>query len=93
MNSEKLTIAGQKVDAVFFHRPEEADGYLSNWYHAPMTVEGLSFSSMEQYIMYKKCMIFGDEKSAQEVLATDDTRLQKRIGRNARGISALCGMV
>lgn len=82
---EKLLIAGKEVDAVYFHLTTEPDGYLSNWYISPFDLDGKHFTSVEQYIMYRKCMAFGDEASAQAVLGTDDTAQQQRIGRHASG--------
>ena len=82
---DKLVISGQKVDAYFFHRPEELHGYLSNWYPSPFDLDGIHFSSVEQYIMYRKCMMFGDEASARAVLETEDTATQQAIGRKAKG--------
>ena len=82
---DKLSIEGQKVDAVFFHKPEEPDGYLSNWYLSPFDLDGKHFSSVEQYIMYRKCTLFGDNSSAAAVLATDDVAEQQAIGRKAKG--------
>ena len=35
--------------------------------------------------MYQKCMLFGDEKSAKAVLATDNPEKQQSIGRVTRG--------
>ncbi len=85
MVPDKLKISDQEMDAVFFHKPEEPHGYLSNWYPSPFELEGIHFSSVEQYIMYRKCMIFGDETSAKAVLATEDTAAQQAIGRKATG--------
>ena len=82
---QKLYISGKEVDAVFFHKPEEPDGYLSNWYISPFDLDGIHYTSMEQYIMYQKCIVFGDKKSADAVLATNDTGKQQEIGRNAAG--------
>ncbi len=82
---DKLMIAGQKMAAVFFHKPEEPYGCLSNWYPSPFDLDGIHFSSAEQYIMYRKCMLFGDEPSAKAVLATNDPKQQQAIGRNASG--------
>lgn len=73
------------MDAVFFHKPEEPNGYLSNWYASPFELDGIRFSSAEQYIMYRKCMAFGDKTSAQSILTTDDTEKQQAIGRKASG--------
>ena len=82
---DTLKIAGYKEPAVYFHKPEEPDGYLSNWYPAPFVLDGISYSSTEQYIMYQKCILFGDKESADKVLATDDTQEQQKIGRDSKG--------
>ena len=82
---EKLLISGEEMDAVYFHLPDEPDGYLSNWYISPFDLDGKHFSSVEQYIMYRKCLAFGDKDSAEAVLKTDNTAQQQKIGRNASG--------
>ena len=82
---EKLQVGTQSFPAVFFHRPEEPDGYLSNWYTSPFNLDGIHFTSVEQYIMYQKCLMFGDTNSANQILSTDDTAKQQKIGRNAKG--------
>ena len=82
---EYLTIGGQKKEAVFFHKPQEPHGWLSNWHPSEFTVDGIRFTSAEQYIMYQKCVLFGDTTAAREVLETDDPALQQAIGRDAGG--------
>lgn len=82
---DKLKISGREVDAVYFHKPEEPHGYLSNWYSAPFDLDGIHYSSTEQYIMYQKCLLFGDEVSAAAVMATDDPAKQQKIGQGASG--------
>lgn len=82
---EELHIGDKTFDAVYFHRPEEPNGYLSNWYLSSFVLDGIKFSSNEQYIMYQKCKTFGDEVSAKAVLDTDDTEEQQKIGRKAKG--------
>ena len=66
---------------ISFHNPYEENGYLSNWYMSDFTVEGIKFSSMEQYMMYKKAMYFNDQNIAKQILATDDVREIKKFGR------------
>ena len=39
---------------ICFHNPGEEYGWLSNWYPSDFTVDGVKFSSIEQYMMYKK---------------------------------------
>ena len=82
---DHLTLKQQRREAIFFHLPEEPHGYLSNWYPAPFTLDGVRYSSTEQYIMHEKCAIFGDGAAAAAVLATDDPQTQQTIGRNAAG--------
>lgn len=50
-----------------FHNPSEDYGFLSNWYLSDFRIDGIEFSSMEQYMMYKKALCFGDEKIAKEI--------------------------
>ena len=66
---------------VCFHNPDEENGYLSNWYPSRFTVNNISFSSMEQYMMYKKAVCFGDKNTADKILATDDVAEIKALGR------------
>ena len=66
---------------VCFHNPNEEKGYLSNWYPSRFTADNENFSSMEQYMMYKKAVYFEDRKTADEILATDDAAKIKALGR------------
>ncbi len=82
---DKLYVGDKKYNAVYFHKPQEPDGYLSNWYLSPFDLDGKHFTSCEQYIMYRKCLLFRDMVSAEQVLSADDISLQQMIGRNAKG--------
>lgn len=66
---------------VCFHNPNEENGYLSNWYPSKFTVNDVDFSSMEQYMMYKKAVCFGDKDMANKILATDAVAEIKAFGR------------
>ena len=55
-----------------FHNPDEENGYLSNWYLSEFKVDSIQFSSMEQYMMYKKAIIFEDTEIAKKILKTKD---------------------
>ncbi len=52
------------MNTVCFHNPDEGNGYLSNWYRVSFNVDGIEFSSMEQFMMYRKAIYF--------ILETDD---------------------
>jgi len=69
------------MSVICFHNPNEENGYLSNWYLSPFTVEKKIFSSMEQFMMYCKAICFGDEVAATNILSTDDASQIKALGR------------
>lgn len=75
------------VTAIYFHKPEEPFGFLSNWYLSDFTVGGIKYSSCEQYIMEQKCKILGDNALADQIMATDDVAAQQRIARNTANYS------
>ena len=66
---------------ICFHNPEEENGYLSNWYLTEFTVGGVTFSSMEQYMMYEKALLFQDQETARKILQTDNAAEIKALGR------------
>ena len=67
---------------ICFHNPDEINGYLSNWYLSDFEIDGLKFSSIEQYMMYKKAVTFNDEKIAKKILNTYDAAKIKALGRS-----------
>lgn len=69
------------MDIICFHNPEEENGYLSNWYMSTFTLNNITFSSMEQYMMYEKAMHFNDTDIANKILATKDVSEIKALGR------------
>ena len=69
------------MSVIGFHNPDEQYGFLSNWYLSDFTVDGVSFSSMEQYMMYKKAVVFKDKDIASKILKTDDVERIKEYGR------------
>ena len=83
--AEQLQIGPNSYDAVFFHKTDEPFGFLSNWYPSTFLIDGIRYTSAEQYIMYQKCKLLGDDASAQAILDNDDVAAQQAIGRNAKG--------
>ena len=67
---------------ICFHQTYEENGYLSNWYESPFTIEGINFSSVEQYMMYKKAIVFKNYDIAKEILDTKDPARIKELGRS-----------
>lgn len=70
---------------ICFHNPNEENGYLSNWYPSIFALNGITFSSIEQYMMYRKAVCFGDEKVVAQILATEDVAEIKALGRLVSG--------
>lgn len=66
---------------ICFHNPDEMNGYLSNWYLSDFEVNGIQYSSMEQYMMYQKAVLFNDNEIADQILATSDVGKIKALGR------------
>ena len=60
------------MEIICFHNPDEENGYLSNWFHSDFSIDEIEFSSMEQYMMYKKAVCFSDKKIAEEILSIND---------------------
>ena len=73
------------MQIVCFHNPGEENGYLSNWYLSEFVIDNISFSSMEQFMMYKKAVCFGDRNIAAQILETEDVSQIKALGRLVSG--------
>lgn len=71
----------QCESVICFHNPGEENGYLSNWYLSDFVVDEVRFSSMEQYMMYQKAIVFGDKAIAKNILAVTDAAEIKALGR------------
>ena len=69
------------MEIICFHNPDECNGYLSNWYQSDFIVDGIKFSSMEQYMMYQKAICFKDYEIAKKILKTDNVAEIKTLGR------------
>ncbi len=69
------------MSVICFHNPDEDNGYLSNWYLSKFIANDMTFSSMEQYMMYKKAECFKDKDTAKKILATDNVARIKALGR------------
>ena len=66
---------------ICFHKPDEENGYLSNWYMSDFSIDSITYSSMEQYMMYMKAQVFKDEAIASQILQTSDVATIKALGR------------
>lgn len=69
--------------SIYFWKPHQNDGYLSNWYPSPFTVEDKHFVNSEHYFMWKKVMLFEPELE-QLILSTKDPKEMKAIGQKVK---------
>ena len=60
-------------------------GVCSQWYPSQFEINEQKFNCAEQYMMYKKALLFEDEDVANAIMATFNTREQKALGRKVRG--------
>lgn len=67
-----------------FHNPEESNGYLSNWYLSDFSMGGILYTSMEQYMMYQKALLFQDQEMAEAILSTSQVGKIKALGRSVK---------
>ena len=69
-------------------RKWESDGVLtgdlSSWQRSAFTADEVTFSSMEQYMMYEKAILFKDQTTAEKILQTDDVAKIKALGRTVQ---------
>lgn len=70
---------------VVFWLPNEKNGYLSNWYNSPFTLDGVSFLCCEQYIMWAKAQLFQDFAAARKIIEAAEPGKQKALGRAVKG--------
>jgi ribA/ribD-fused uncharacterized protein len=70
------------------HQPEKngtvGKGCLSQWFHAPFSVEGDRFATAEHFMMAEKARMFGDEEARVAVLAAASPAAAKALGRGVR---------
>ncbi len=60
-------------------------GWPSQWHSATFTVDGVTYSCAEQFMMAEKARLFGDAETLAEILAADHPKTQKALGRAVRG--------
>ena len=69
------------MNVICFHNPDEENGYLSNWFLSDFNLNGINYTSMEQYMMYQKAICFNDSNIASQILDTNDVAKIKALGR------------
>ena len=70
-------------DDVLFWQPPSV---FSQYTPSPFTVGLVNYTCAEQFMMASKARLFGDDSALLAILATDDPREQKLIGRQIRHV-------
>lgn len=60
-------------------------GTMSQWAKSKFIIDGVQFNTCEQYMMYKKALMFGDYEMAKAIMETKNPREQKAFGRKVKG--------
>ena len=68
-------------DVVLFWYPPSA---FSQWTPSPFAVDLVEYNCAKQFMMASKARLFGDDTALSAILASDDLREQKRLGRQVR---------
>src|SRR5438105_2961222 len=56
-------------------------GPFSQWAKTKIEIDGTTYVTCEQYMMAEKARMFGDQDAERKVMATDNPRQQKALGR------------
>lgn len=54
---------------------------FSQWAKSPFEIDGVVFNTAEQFMMYKKALLFNDFKQVEKIMKTSDPRVQKQLGK------------
>lgn len=69
-------------DYVFFWRKGSC---FSQWHPSKYELNGYEYTTAEQGMMHGKALLFEDNETAAQILATNDPRKIKQLGRLVRG--------
>lgn len=78
--------ASASITYIYFWKPNQRNGYLSNWYNSPFIVDGKYFLNNEQYFMWRKQQLFDSRNTRleNEILETSDPNRIKQLGRSVK---------
>ena len=66
---------------VFFWKLNHKNEEFSNWYPKEFVIEGITYKCVEQYMMAKKAILFGDIEIYQKIMASADPGECKDLGK------------
>ena len=78
----KKNIHNEKF-VLFFHEYKD-NGVCSNWYRSSFKVDGITFDTVEKYMMYQKAILFKDRETANKILLATSPGEIKALGRKVK---------
>jgi hypothetical protein len=67
---------------IFYFGP---DSPFSHWYRCRFSVDGTSYCCVDQYLMYRKAVMFHDAEIAGTILNSSDPGRHRSLGKKVRG--------
>ena len=64
-------------------------GCLSQWQKCSFEIDGVSYSSAEQYMMAEKARTFGDDETLEKILSAKLPGKIKALGREVKGFDGI----
>lgn len=90
---EQLLLALRRGESFTFlpfygHTPREdgrlSDACFSQWWRCEFEVDGVRYTSAEQFMMAEKARLFGDQHTLAKILQTHEPGAVKKLGREVR---------
>ena len=80
---------GEALEFIFFWGHTTKPGKikkscLSQWYDCRFEGDGVLYHTTEQYMMSQKALLFGDTETFEKIMASDDPRDYKALGREVK---------
>lgn len=78
------------TECVYFLGHTDKNGDIkcfSNWYPVEFVDGNIKFYNSEQYMMYHKAKLFGDDEKSEEILKISDPREVKKKGREVKNFN------
>lgn len=81
--------SGEPVEFIFFWGHSAPAGVIkkscfSQWYPCEFTLDGVRYHTTEQYMMAQKALLFRDEEVYAQIMAADNPKTYKALGRKIR---------
>lgn len=71
----------------FFFRTNDNNGEFSQWYPVHFEIDGITFNSAEQFMMYEKAKLFNDLEIVDKILKANNPKIIKALGREVHNFN------